>query len=106
MFKKTYFDKLEEKNVSKLVMPMNLVVNYWTRTLEESERISEVIEMSQRIFKERQQAGVFSDIDLGSPKMKEGETKQPALDDTTPYNLIEQHTYLDLDDDGYKEPYI
>lgn len=30
----------------------------------------------------------------------------PAQDDTTPYSIIEQHTYLDLDDDGYKEPYI
>ena len=30
----------------------------------------------------------------------------PSVDETTPYTIIEQHTYLDLDDDGYKEPYI
>ena len=29
-----------------------------------------------------------------------------ARDETTPYEIIEQHTYLDLDKDGYKEPYI
>ena len=27
-------------------------------------------------------------------------------DETTPYVCLEQHTYLDLDDDGYSEPYI
>jgi chaperonin GroES len=29
-----------------------------------------------------------------------------VVDETTPYTFIEQHTFLDLDDDGYKEPYI
>jgi chaperonin GroES len=27
-------------------------------------------------------------------------------DDATPYVILEQHTYWDLDDDGYQEPYI
>jgi chaperonin GroES len=30
----------------------------------------------------------------------------PANDATTPYSFVEQHTFLDLDDDGYEEPYI
>jgi len=30
----------------------------------------------------------------------------PSNDDTTPYEIIEQHCYYDLDDDGYAEPYI
>jgi chaperonin GroES len=28
------------------------------------------------------------------------------VDDTTPYEFIEQHTYLDLDEDDYPEPYV
>ena len=30
----------------------------------------------------------------------------PQSDDTTPYTMLEQHLLLDLDHDGYKEPYI
>jgi chaperonin GroES len=64
--------------------------------------------MSPRILKERQLAEVFLDIDLGSaPAPMIGESGNiPANDDTTPYTIIEQHTYLDLDDDDYPEPYI
>ncbi len=107
MFKKTYWDKLTEKNCSKLVMPKSLVVNYWARNLETVERISEVIEMSQRLFKERQNGKIFRDVDLGRPTNPITKSVYtPDNDITTPYTLIEQHTFLDLDDDGYEEPYV
>lgn len=106
MFKKTYWDKLTEKNCSKLVMPKNLVVNYWARTLETAERVSEIIEMSQRLYKERVNAGLFLDVEVGIPKTPDNVPNAPTSDATTPYVLVEQHTFLDLDDDGYEEPYI
>jgi chaperonin GroES len=106
VFKKTYWDGLHEKNCSKLVMPKNLVVNYWTTNLEQSERVSEIIEMSKRLYQERVNAGIFLDTDIGTPKMPEQHTNAPANDDTTPYTFVEQHTFLDLDDDGYEEPYV
>lgn len=110
MFKKTYWDSIDKKNCSRLILPENIVVNYWTRCLETAERISEVIYMSPRVLKERQLAGVFLNIELGdapqpNPDRLQDQKAQPALDDTTPYCIIEQHTYLDLDDDGYPEPY-
>lgn len=105
MFKKTYWDSVRKVPVSSLISPLRLVVNYWTRSLEESERISEEIEMSPRLLRERQLAGVFLDIDLGDAPIPEDATSVLS-DDTVPYELIEQHTYLDLDDDGYKEPYV
>lgn len=108
MFKKTYWDKLTEKNCSKLVMPKNLVVNYWARDLNHVERISEIIEMSQRLYKERVNGEIFLDTDIGSPTMPDSKeyAQAPSRDATTPYTFIEQHTFLDLDDDGYEEPYI
>ncbi len=107
MFKKTYWDKLTEKNCSKLVLPKSLVVNYWTRNLDTVERISEVMEMSQRLFKERQNGKIFRDIDLGRPTNPITKAiYTPDNDSTTPYTLIEQHTFLDLDNDGYEEPYV
>lgn len=105
IFKKTYWDSVKKVPVSSLVSPMALIVNNWARSLEEAERISEEIEMSPRLLKERQMSKIFLDVDLGQAPMPEGSV-QEAHDETTPYILIEQHTYLDLDDDGYREPYI
>lgn len=115
VFKKTFWDPVCEQNVSKLILPKNLVVNYWTDCLETSERISERLDLSPRVVEERKRSGLFLNKILGSPKP---ELESPysnkatsgfepaAYDDTTPYTIIEQHTYLDLDKDGYKEPYI
>lgn len=108
MFKKTFYDKAQDKIVSKLVLPKNLVVNYWTRSLEDTERISEIIEMSPRVVKERQNQKIFLDIDLGTPALPERANNDGFTDNdpTVPYELIEQHTFLDIDDSGYPKPYI
>lgn len=108
VFKKTYWDGDKKQIASRLVLPMDLVVNNWAKTIEEAERVSEVIEMSQRVFEERKRQEIFLDVDLGEPStpLKEGPIHIAANDETTPYVLVEQHTYLDLDDDGYREPYI
>ena len=110
LFKKTYWDSLNKKNCSKLILPKSLVVDYWTTCLEKAERISEVIEMSPRLLKERQNAEMFLDIDLGTPSVtipkNVGAPQPPAADEATPHILIEQHMFYDLDDDGYREPYI
>lgn len=106
MFKKTYWDSLNDTTCSSLVLPKNLVVNHWARSLESAERISEIMEISPRKLKERQQAGLWLDIELGSAPQPEKAPSYTQLDDSTPYTIIEQHTFIDLDDDGYKEPYI
>jgi chaperonin GroES len=52
----------------------------------------------------------FMDVDLGAPTGKtEGSATDVATnttDFTTPYTIIEMHTWLDLDDDDLREPYI
>mgnify|MGYP003557561512 CR=1 FL=1 len=110
VFKKTYWSGSVKSIASELVLPKNLIVNNWASNLEQAERVSEVIEMSQRVFEERKRQGLFLDVDLGTPTNETPNNTSrdsPArIDETTPYFLIEQHGYLDLDDDGYKEPYI
>lgn len=114
-FKKTYWDAAKQKNCSKLVLPKTLVVNYFCRSLEDAERITEVIHLTKRKIKERQNQKVYLDVDLGDPSADSldpttsvnGAFQRAANDDeTTPYVILEQHTYLDLDEDGYSEPYI
>lgn len=106
MFKKTYWDSVKKVNCSRIVMPTNLVVDYWTTNLCDAERISELIQMSPRKMKERVQSGIWLDVDLGKPVTPDGAKNPPILDETTPYEFVEQHTYIDLDDDDYPEPYV
>jgi chaperonin GroES len=111
LFKKTYWCKDEQTNKSTLVYPKNLVVNYWARSLLDAERVSEIIEMSPRVLKERQLSKTFIDTDLGSapsPNLDQTYSKRdiPTNDETTPYVIIEQHTYYDLDDSDYPKPYV
>jgi chaperonin GroES len=109
LFKKTYWDPIKKTNKSCLILPQNLVVDYWATSLSQAERISEVLEINERKMKQRVTAGLWLDIDLDAPTADEAAKNKNApseVDATTPYVFIEQHTYLDLDDDGYKEPYI
>lgn len=115
-FKKTYWDAAKQRNCSKLVLPKTLVVNYYCRNINDAERITEVFYLSRRQVKERQLRGVFLDIDLGDPNIDSTDDMTTSTnksfqhdtneDSTTPYTILEQHTYLDLDEDGYSEPYV
>lgn len=107
MFKKTYYNPVTKQNVSELVLPKDLVVNYWAKSLACAERVSELIMMSKRRVKEKQLSGLYLDVDLGDPTyVPTGVHDAYRQDETTPYTIVEQHTYYDLDEDGYSEPYI
>lgn len=114
IFKKSYWDSVKQKNHSCLVWPRNLVVNYWASSLEEAERVTEWFALSKRKLKERQLQKIYKEEELGDPSNVVGQentvlsSSQVMADDTEtkPYIILEQHTYLDLDEDGYKEPYV
>ena len=109
IFKKTYYSSVYKQVVSELILPRNVVVNYWAKNLEGAERVSQIIEMNKRILKEKQMSKLYLDVDLGEPQLIATEpnvTVPMPQDSTTPYYIVEQHTYLDLDDDGYAEPYV
>lgn len=110
VFKKTYYDSVCKENCSELVLPKNLVVDYWAKSLETAERVSEVIEIPRRVLKERMMGEIYREVDLGDPVPNINQVMKdnapPSQDDSTPYTIIEQHTYWDMDEDGYAEPYI
>lgn len=116
-FKKTYYSKLKEKNCSELVLPKDLVVNYWTKTLESAPRKTHRLWFTPNEFQERQRIGFWKEYDdefTGGTQIPDDQFKKeqiskqtvPAEDDDQPRQVLEQHTYLDLDEDGYKEPYV
>lgn len=115
-FKKSFWDSKKQKNNSILVLPKALVVNYFATSLESAERITEVLTQSKRKVKELQNLKIYLDVDLGTPTTIDKTSTESITqafqislsgdDETTPYTILEQHTYLDLDNDDYAEPYI
>ena len=114
-FKKTYWDSAKQRNCSKLILPKSLVVNYFCRSIDDAERITEIFFLNKRKIKERQNLGLFLDVDLGNPQVDAKDVTTSVNhafqtmgedDEATPYTILEQHTFLDLDKDGYAEPYI
>lgn len=109
IFKKTYYNSTLKHNVSELILPKDLVVNYWAKSLEDAERVSQRLLLNKRQIKERQMSGLYlEDVELGEPTLiTDAKTNAVVRQDTTlPYEIVEQHTYYDMDDDGYAEPYV
>lgn len=96
-FKKTYFDPSLGRNVSVRVSAENCVVNNKAKSIETAPRISEVFTLYPQEVVEKIRMGIYLDV-------KYPRTNNP--DSYEPIEFIEQHRMLDLDEDGYPEPYI
>ena len=116
VFKKTYNSAEYQKNVSELVLAKDLVVNYWAKDIAKA-RKTQILYLTKREVEERKRQGMYLDIDLGNPyfsqigklhtQEKAGVGSAPQENvRSTPYTILEQHTWFDLDDDGYEEPYV
>lgn len=91
---KNYFDYGDSLPKSELVLPLSL---YWEegKTFNKATRKSQIIKMSHNQVIENMRMGLFSEVEnIIEDKEKDN------------YDLVEMHTLIDLDDDGYKEPYI
>ena len=105
-FKKTYYDVNEQQNVSEMVFADDLVVSYYTKSLEKANRITHVIELTKNEIVERIRSKTFLDFDietLGHPDAGDG---KETSDEDSPHTFLEQHRWWDIDEDGYQEPYI
>jgi len=120
-FKKTYHSANLGYNVSELVLAKNLVMDYWSKSIEECPRKTQRIPTFKNEIHEKVYRGLFRDcLEEGwyahpplpeRPEEKVNEDNRqgvmpPAPDDTTALMVCEQHCNLDLDGDGYAEPYI
>lgn len=107
-FKKTYYNPAKRSNVSEWVRPIDLVVNFNYKCLEEAPRVTHIVRIIPNVVIERVRSGVFRDWpDIRNQASKEKEdAKWDVNDDDRPITFYEQHRFLDLDGDGYAEPYI
>ena len=122
VFVKTYYDPASLHNVSELVLAKDLVINYWAKSVEDCPRKTHRIPLSRNDIRERVLSGVYKDVleefwyqEPARPQetmqdqkanLRRGSASSYQPDETTPYYGLEQHCLLDLDGDGYAEPYI
>jgi chaperonin GroES len=100
-FRKVWRSETLGRNKSEMVPAIHLVVNNKVRSLDEAPAVTHEIFLYPQDIEERKLNGTFLDIDLPAP-VTEGQEN----DEDAPHMFLEQHKYLDLDEDGYKEPYI
>ena len=96
MVRKWWYDPIEKRPRCRLVDPGRFIVNDKVKSLKNSPRCGEEIPLYPSEIESRIRAGEFIEFDY----------EVPDEDDQAPQDFIEQHTMLDLDEDGLYEPYI
>lgn len=119
-FKKTYFNPTLKHNVSEHVLARDLYIPYYAKSLESASRLTQILYYSKNDLLEKERRGLFlpcndeydhkedtSTSTILDDVQQESQGVTPAIGNySNPYELLEQHRYLDLDGDGYEEPYV
>ncbi len=120
-FVKSYWDAGKGHRVDETVLAQDLVVDYWSKSVETSPRKTHQIPMQRNGLHSRILRGTFRDVrdeawykETPTPRATQDTSQRdnrhgvtpPQSDETTPFLLLEQCLDLDLDKDGYAEPYI
>jgi chaperonin GroES len=102
MFKKTYYDPYKKRIVSDVIYPLDVVVNLHAQNMEDYP-VSYKTPMSQNSVRQRILSKEYLEYEMSVLLGKTEDEQKEEYDQDV--NVIEQHRLLDLDDDGYKEPY-
>ena len=102
-FKKVYYDPSKGRQVAVFVPAEDIVVPYGASNLESAERVTHVMRKTKNDIRKLQEAGFYSDVDLGEPshelddieKQKAMEQGMTAIQDNR-YRLLEMSVNLDL----------
>jgi len=119
LFKKSYFDSACGHNKSEMVLPSDLVVDYWAKSVEDAARVSHIQYLNKNDYKEKEVLGLWLEqgeltsrtepVELGTLAQVRAETQGENSGEgeyDSVYITIEQLCWLDLDGDGYQEPYV
>lgn len=99
VIRKTYFDEIANANVSAMLPASDFVINYWAKSLETAPRFTHLLRFYPHEVRERVTAGLWRAVHV-EPRAED------ANDEAGQVEFLEQHRYLDLDDDGAPEPYV
>lgn len=119
-FIKSYYNSSVAHNTCELVQARDFVIDYWAKSVEAAARKTHIIPLYRNEIYEKVLSDVFQDVRdeawySGIPSSplpnqlvdnRQGTMPPAAPDEDTPFSTLEQHRLLDLDHDGYAEPYI
>ena len=102
-FKKVYYDPSKGRQMAMFITAEDIVVPYGASSLETAERVTHVMRKTKNEVLKLQEAGFYSDVDLGEPSMelddiekqKAEEQGMTALQDDR-FRFLEMHVDLDL----------
>jgi len=100
VIRKTYYDAIEHRNESEIVSADDFVINYWSSSLLKAPRFTHVLRRYPYQVEENVRSGLWYDVQLPTS------TNEKDGSDTAPIEFLEQHCRIDLDGDGYPEPYV
>ena len=115
-FKKMYYDATVKRPKSEFIPIDQFYVSYYATDLSNADRYTHLIYRSPVEIQRDIRAGIYEDVDLPEPSM--GTTTNfgekidtiiglsPSSDNDPQYVLLEQHCYLDIEEEGELLPYI
>lgn len=113
MYRCEGYDPVKNRNFSRLIFPDKIIISKNASSLEDSV-FSEVFYLTKNDIQANINQGSFIDYDYisSTPATDDGLSIKLDSSNITPesgedskYEFIKQHTWLDLDNDGYREPY-
>jgi len=112
MYRKLYWNAELGRPEASIVYPRHLVVNYKAKSLERAPRITEEVELYPHEMIERIRLGTFVDFNFAQAESSDealsGRDRDTEVEQdwNNPHLLLQQYRKIDLDGDGYPEPYI
>lgn len=104
-YKKLSFDEGQDKVLSEVISPEDVIINTNTTSIDKARRITVRNYMTQNQIVEYIRADRFLDVDIAT--LNSNTSEHNESEETNPvYEILEQFCYIDLDEDGYEEPYI
>ena len=115
-FKKLYYDATVKRPKSEFIPIDQFYVSYYATDLSNADRYTHVIYRSPIELQRDMRAGVYEDVELSSPsaypstsfseKMDTIIGLSPTSDHDPQYVLLEQHCYLNIENEDEACPYI
>ncbi len=112
MFRKIYHNAELERPECCLVYPRHLIVNYKAKNLQRAPRITEEVELYPHEIIERIRSGTYVDFEFDAANTQDSDlsdrdrSAELQSDWNNPHLFLQQYRKIDLDGDGYPEPYI
>lgn len=116
-FRKVYYDPINDITQSDLCSPQDIVLNHTEPSLDKAYRVTHRYSLNKNEILEKIRNGYFINFDVDNLEtLPQEDHWDTNLDDLTTLDheennnqkceFLEVHTFLDLDGDGYEEPWI